>query len=882
MAEKGVPEGNYGDDGNAPSGRIRRTCAGKVNFAALFMLEGEDIDDEGRRKRKGQKRRSRKTKSPMEGGDEKRGGIEGEDVIVIAEAAKEGGGIENGQEKLDDAVKENTKKQRVEEDGDSLRNVDQKVYPLRGSKAEEDKGKERIKINRHDKQYVAEVSLNCHQCQRSDRKEVVRCQKCKVKRYCYACLTAWYPHSSHEDIAKACPFCCNNCNCKACLRLDINIKGLKSDIEVSKDEKIQYSKYIILKLLPYLKEINEGQVAEMETEAKISGLKFAEVKPETADCLPNERIYCDSCRTSIFDLHRSCLNCSSDLCLTCCREIRDGKLQAGLEEMAWNYVNRGLGYLHGDMEKTDKSGEKIEMANSKDGVKHPSGWKANTDGSISCHCGASVLKLKCIFADGWVSELLNGAEKIAETSKHLDSPMSSMERCPCFNSEGHIESDNSNMLKAAAREVSDDNYLYCPSATDVHHDDLRHFQLHWVKGEPVVVRNVLDTTSGLSWEPEVMWRAFRQIKNIKHDVLLDVTAVDCLDWCEGSINVREFFNGYKVGRYNFRNWPQVLKLKDWPTSSSFHQTLPRHGEEFLCCLPFKQYTHPDKGPLNLAVKLPKICLKPDMGPKTYIAYGFPQELGRGDSVTKLHCDMSDAVNVLTHTCEVTIKEENLEKIEKLKQKHAEQDQKELVSLKANIDEFLEKNGQEVEKLESEGGALWDIFRREDVPKLEKYLEKHYREFRHIHCCPLPQVVHPIHDQTFYLTWEHKRKLKEEYGIEPWTFVQKLGDAVLIPAGCPHQVRNLKSCTKVAVDFVSPENVGECFRLTKEFRLLPPNHPTKEDKLEVKKMVIHAVNQALKDLYLNSEEDDQAKEEKKANGKTRAGKRGRGKCKRRGS
>ncbi|KAK9156920.1 hypothetical protein Scep_003494 [Stephania cephalantha] len=32
---------------------------------------------------------------------------------------------------------------------------------------------------------------------------------------------------------------------------------------------------------------------------------------------------------------------------------------------------------------------------------------------------------------------------------------------------------------------------------------------------------------------------------------------------------------------------------------------------------------------------------------------------------------------------------------------------------------------------------------------------------------------------------------ERGGIEPWTFVQQLGEAVFILLGCPHQVRNLK-------------------------------------------------------------------------------------------
>ena len=51
-------------------------------------------------------------------------------------------------------------------------------------------------------------------------------------------------------------------------------------------------------------------------------------------------------------------------------------------------------------------------------------------------------------------------------------------------------------------------------------------------------------------------------------------------------------------------------------------------------------------------------------------------------------------------------------------------------------------------------------------------------------------------------------------------------------GCYYDFIFFQSCIKVALDFVSPENVGECIRLSEEFRTLPPNHRANEDKLEV--------------------------------------------------
>lgn len=46
------------------------------------------------------------------------------------------------------------------------------------------------------------------------------------------------------------------------------------------------------------------------------------------------------------------------------------------------------------------------------------------------------------------------------------------------------------------------------------------------------------------------------------------------------------------------------------------------------------------------------------------------------------------------------------------------------------------------------------------------------------------------------------------------------------------MRNLHSCVKVAEDFVSPEHLDHCFRMTQEFRHLSDTHSNHEDKLQV--------------------------------------------------
>ncbi|GAB4844607.1 hypothetical protein Ancab_038007 [Ancistrocladus abbreviatus] len=819
-------------------------------------------------------------------------------------------------------------------------------------------------------------SLMCHQCQRNDKIGVVFCSACNRKRYCYECITKWYPEKTKQDFEHACPFCCGNCNCKACLRENLVIKDNCEGLDDS--TKLLWLKYLLYKSLPVLWQIYKEQSSELEAEAKIQGVQLTDLEVTRIKLDKCERLYCDNCTTSIVNYHRSCPNsdCGYDLCLTCCQELRKGHQPGGKEARTSHQQFVERSYSHVSDVKSKNIKRKKHASENQVGLtsddsdlatasKFPD-WEANADCSIPCPpkerggCGRTVLGLRRIFKANWVMKLINNAKEI--TSEYQLPNVDSSQGCSLCMSHGSKEkSDTTSELRQAAfREHGHDNFLYCPNAMDFSADALDHFQEHWIRAEPVIVRNVLDKTSGLSWEPMVMWRAFRETgaKGKSKEETRSVRALDCLDWCEVEINIHQFFKGYLEGRMHKGGWPEMLKLKDWPSSTSFEERLPRHGAEFISALPFHEYTNPKSGLINLATKLPEELLKPDLGPKTYIAYGHQEELGRGDSVTKLHCDMSDAVNVLTHTTKVKIAPWQNDTLKKLQKKYEAQDLLELFGIKENLtglkgqkqksdcedemtdsgcsqkkDHLLSKDkdvkaknledhchtaedsshahGLQLDnsftgkrnKLDNEqvntadesllkqltngrdttgilvrsdneasyacpreskscrmynsfsnndgsgivhGAAVWDIFRRQDVPKLIEYLQKHKKEFRHINNLPVRSVIHPIHDQTLFLSEKHKQQLKEEYNVEPWTFEQYLGEAVFIPAGCPHQVRNRQSCIKVALDFVSPENVEECIRLTDEFRLLPKNHRAKEDKLEVKKMTLYAVSSAVRE------------------------------------
>lgn len=254
----------------------------------------------------------------------------------------------------------------------------------------------------------------------------------------------------------------------------------------------------------------------------------------------------DNCNTSIVNLHRSCPNpdCSYDLCLTCCRELRRGLQPGGSEAESSHqqFVERANGQGTDIKGRIPAHGERYSWEidgahptnNYATGASDFPDWRVNMDGSIPCPpkarggCGTETLELRRIFETNWVDQLIKNAESL--TTNFWAPEIDFSQECSlCLPSASTV---NGEVRRAAFRENSHDNFLYCPDSSCLGDNEIEHFQTHWMRGEPVIVRNVLEKTSGLSWDPMVMWRAFRGARKVLKEDALSVKAIDCFDWCE--------------------------------------------------------------------------------------------------------------------------------------------------------------------------------------------------------------------------------------------------------------------------------------------------------------------------------------------------------------
>ncbi|XAR53687.1 hypothetical protein NMG60_11022336 [Bertholletia excelsa] len=777
----------------------------------------------------------------------------------------------------------------------------------------------------------------CHWCRRSNYRRLIRCSSCKRECFCLDCIG----ERLHvmQEIKISCPVCRRTCCCRACSR---NQYKDNEHTEPSRNErkvdKLQYLHYMVCLLLPVLEQINKLQRIELELEAKIKGETISEIQIEQAEFSCSKLQSCNNCKVPVVDFYRSCRNCSYNLCLSCSEFFR-GSLPGGTsrsetcipDDMVLSELKKK------NTSRTDSSSRYLASP-----VISPK-WKAfNNEGSIICPpvafggCDDGLLDLKCVFPLHWTKKLEESAEQIVCS---YDFPEALDASSCCSLCKRMDKARESQLLQeVASREDSNDNFLYCPTVQDLSDENLEHFQKHWGKGHPVIVRKVLKSTTDLSWDPIVMFNTYLEKSSIRSRNSKEaIKTTDCLDWCEIEICSKQIFMGSLEGLSHANMRYEMLKLKAWLSPSLFQEQFPDHHAEIVHALPLQDYMNPASGVLNLAVNMPEDMGRPELGPCVHISFGSPEDLMQADFVTKLCYDSHDIVNILVHTTDVPVSAEQLSKLKDLMKKYNARDHKEPARIASdqkvensaeekssvlsnytedsNFQDMIEEgfplangmakislfsgdsqkssnlgikdatsgfsNGhdsksdseasilcsiQNSEESENQNifqdstespscsgeeslvdfcGAQWDIFRRQDVPKLLEYLSKHAKAFTRTNS--FQKHVHPILDQRFYLDEAHKMRLKKEFNVEPWTFEQNLGEAVIIPAGCPYQIKKLKSCVNVTLDFVSPENATECINLVDELRLLPIQHKARKRMLEVKKMALCSICKAVREI-----------------------------------
>ena len=375
------------------------------------------------------------------------------------------------------------------------------------------------------------------------------------------------------------------------------------------------------------------------------------------------------------------------------------------------------------------------------------------------------------------------------------------------------------------------------------------FQQQWDRGQPVLISNSNERMNHRLWHPRAFAKDFGHIRSDLVNTLTGKTVPrQPLKW---------FWEGFENVSHrllNAQGTPMLLKLKDWPPDGDIAEYMPKRFHDLVHDFPIQPYTLRE-GSINLASYIPDYYLKPELGPKMYIAYG--NALYSNKASTNLHLDMSDAVNLMVY---VGIPGDS-EKQENIKLVLSQIDE-------AGCDIIMRRRVRDEGQLP---GAIWHIYHPGDTNKIRDLLNRVAIEKGR----RLDPHDDPIHDQSTYLDAGLRMRLYAEYGVKGYAIIQCQGDTVFIPCGACHQVRNLHNCIKIAEDFVSPELANNCLHLTQvkfpvigdhlfqpfllqEFRHLTEHHTNHEDKLQIKNIIFHSVKSAVARLREKAERMKQDK------------------------
>ncbi|KAJ3191873.1 putative JmjC domain-containing histone demethylation protein 2C [Irineochytrium annulatum] len=358
------------------------------------------------------------------------------------------------------------------------------------------------------------------------------------------------------------------------------------------------------------------------------------------------------------------------------------------------------------------------------------------------------------------------------------------------------------------------------------------FEKAWAEARVVVFKHARgdDEMLKADWTPEGIAELLPEGAEAK--------ASDCAEAASGTVSVHAVLRGFEELASRPREFQEemeveqekgepegtkataqaiTLRIENFPQNTTLKSILPVYHFDYILSLPVAHRTGP-AGALNLAARLASSAAG-DMSPKLLIGYcSMGRDRTSGAGTLPMRLEPADTVT----RCFVA-------------------------SLPPRTANNAGASGDEA--YGDDVAAVWDVFAARDVTALRTFLKSEVDAGRiRLGSDPtrmagprrgrqpsgfMREIEDVIFDASLFLDCEARARMWKATGVKSLTVVQRVGESVIVPAGCARQVRFLRDCVMATSGFLSPESVSACYRLMEERRTLSAGHANRGDMLHLK-------------------------------------------------